>query len=181
MRALVSPSFSADNVRKMGSDVYHVANQLQNKLANEIHNANGSVELNMCEVAAPATLDVIGRVAFGHDFNAVGGAAEGLKITQGWKEQNEMGQEQAGFTALLVLRLFPWITSLPLEAIQAQGAVAQRIREIAKGIVAGGQIDEKGGKDLMSILRTLNSRFGLSLLTMILSPRQCSPGPCQTC
>ena len=155
MRALVAPAFNAENVRRMGPEIYHVANSLQNKLSTEIFNGGGSVEVNACELMAPATLDVIGRVAFGHDFNATNGATEGLKITQGWKEQNEMGQEQAGFTALLVLRLFPWITSLPLEAIQAQGAVAQRIREIAKDIVARGQIDEKGGKDLMSILRTL--------------------------
>lgn len=154
MRALVAPAFSADNVRKMGSDVYHVANQLQAKLATEVQNANGSIEVNVCELAAPATLDVIARVAFGHDFNTVGDSPEGSKILQGWKEQNEMGQEPSGFTALLVLRLFPWITSLPLEAIQAQGAVAQRIREIAKAIIAGGEVDEKGGKDLMSILRT---------------------------
>jgi cytochrome P450 len=155
MRSLVAPAFNAENVRKMGSDLYHVASNLHSKLASEVLNGGGSVEVNAVELMAPATLDVIARVAFGHDFNTINGAAEGVKITKGWKEQNELGQEQAGFTALLVLRLFPWITSLPLEAIQAQGAVAERIREIAKGIVAGGQVDEKGGKDLMSILRKL--------------------------
>ncbi|KIM28766.1 hypothetical protein M408DRAFT_329219 [Serendipita vermifera MAFF 305830] len=158
MRALVAPAFSADNVRKMGSDIYTVANRLQAKLSTDVENAGGSVELNVCELAAPATLDVIGRVGFGHDFNAVSGeASEGMKITQTWREQNELGQEPAGFTALLVLRLFPWITSLPLEAIKAQGAVAERIREIAKDILAQGQVDEKGGKDLMSILLRANA------------------------
>ncbi|KAG8861654.1 hypothetical protein FRC20_011448 [Serendipita sp. 405] len=158
MRALVAPAFSADNVRKMGSDIYQVAHSLQNKLSNEIMGNGGSSVVNAFELTAPATLDVIGRVAFGHDFNTIGNSAEGIKITTGWKEQNEMGQEQAGFTALLVLRLFPWITSLPLEAIQAQGAVANRIRELAKGIVSNGEIDEKGGKDLMSILLRANGQ-----------------------
>ena len=149
---MVSPAFSADNVRKMGAEIYHVANALANKLSTQVLNNNGSVIVDATELAAPATLDVIGRVALGHDFGAVSGSAEGVKITQSWRAQNQMGQEPDGFTALLVLRLFPWITSLPLEAIKAQGAVAERIRELAKAIVANGQI-EKGGKDLMSILR----------------------------
>jgi len=172
MRGLVAPAFTAENVRKMSSDIYHVANNLQNKLATEILNNGGSLVVNACELMAPATLDVIGRVAFGHDFNATNNAPEGLKITHTWKEQNEMGQEQAGFTAMLVLRLFPWITSLPLEAIQAQGAVAQRIREIAKGLVSAGQVDEKGGKDLMSILRKLIPTFSLMFGPMDLTLSQ---------
>lgn len=178
MRSLVAPAFSPENVRKMGSEIYHVAQAVQTKLMDEINNAGGSVVENVFELTAPATLDVIGRVGFGHDFNTVGGSAEGLKITSGWKEQNEMGQEQAGFTALLVLRLFPWITSLPLEAIQAQGAVANRIREIAKDIVASGTVDEKGGKDLMSILRKFlvtNSEMNSNI---IFSPCEQPPGSC---
>ncbi|CAG7846127.1 SubName: Full=Related to cytochrome P450 {ECO:0000313/EMBL:CCA66807.1} [Serendipita indica DSM 11827] len=156
MRAMIAPAFSVENVRKMGGDIYHVANTLSNKLSNDILSNNGSVVVDATELAAPATLDVIGRVALGHDFGAVNGSAEGVKITQSWRAQNQMGQEADGFTAMLVLRLFPWITSLPLEAIKAQGAVAERIREIAKAIVSNGQI-EKGGKDLMSILLRANA------------------------
>jgi len=70
-----------------------------------------------------------------------------------------MGCEHSAFTAMLVLRLFPWITSLPLEAIQAQGAVADTIRKLARDIVANSQIDEKGkGKDLMSLMLKANAR-----------------------
>lgn len=59
-----------------------------------------------------------------------------------------------------MLRLFPWITSLPLEAIKAQGAVADTIRRLAKEIVATSQIDNKdAGKDLMTLMRTLNGIF----------------------
>lgn len=175
MRALVSPAFSVDNVRRMGTQIYHVANNLTSRLSNTILTSGGSTEINVFEFAAPATLDVIGRVGFGHDFDAVNENPQGVKIVNGWREQNEMGQEPAGFTALLVLRLFPWITSLPLEAIQAQGAVANSIRKMAKEIVAGGQIDEKGGKDLMSLLRTYLKLAAslLSLLNYRYSPRQC--------
>jgi cytochrome P450 len=163
MRGMVAPAFSADNVRNMSPDVYHVANAFQNRVASEVNNAGGSITVNAFELVAPVTLDVIGRVAFGHDFNAVHGNKEAVKITDTWREQNQIGQEQAGFTALLVLRLFPWITSLPLEAIKAQGAVAERVRQLAREIVANGQVDEKGGKDLMSILRTFFYSFFLSI------------------
>lgn len=161
----------------MGGDMCHVANQLQARLQNKIINSGGgSIVDDVFEFAAPATLDVIGRVAFGHDFGTVNGSEEGNKIVKSWRTQNEMGQEQAGFTALLVLRLFPWITSLPLEALKAQGAVAERIREIAKGIVAAGQIDERGGKDLMSILREYRSMaMGRAGTNCMCSPRQSSP------
>ena len=58
----------------------------------------------------------------------------------------------------LPLRLFPWITSLPLKAIQAQGAVADTIRKFAKDIVANSQIDNKvNGKDLMSRMLQANA------------------------
>jgi cytochrome P450 len=152
MRALVAPAFSADNVRRMEPQIRQVVAKLQDRITNEIHNAGGSTVVNAFETTAPATLDVIGTVAFGHDFNAIG-HGEGETIAQGWKKQNEMGQEEAGFTALLVLRLFPWISSLPLEAIKAQGAVASHIRGLAKDIVEQSMGDTKDGKDLMSILR----------------------------
>ena len=160
MRGLVAPAFSADNVRAMHTDIYHVSTALQTRIANEIH-ASGkrSIELNIIEYTARATMDIIGRVAFGHDFNAVGDSPDALKIADSWRAQNEMGCEHAAFTAMLVLRLFPWITSLPLEAIKAQGAVADTIRKLARDIVANSEIDDKGkGKDLMSLMLKANAR-----------------------
>ena len=159
MRSLIAPAFSSDNVRTMHSDVYHVSSALQTRIANEIH-ASGkpSLQLNILDYTARATLDVIGRVAFGHDFNAVGDAPDAIKIINTVRAQNEMACENSAFTALLILRLFPWITSLPLKAIQAQSAVADTVRKLAKNIVANGQIDSKGnGKDFMSLMLQANA------------------------
>ena len=159
MRGLIAPAFSPDNVRAMHADVYHVSSALQTRIANEI-NASGesSLQLNILDYTARATLDVIGRVAFGHDFNAVGDAPDAIKIINTMRAHNEMGCEHSAFTALLILRLFPWITSLPLKAIQIQSAVADTVRKLAKGIVANGQIDNKGsGKDLMSLMLQANA------------------------
>ncbi len=159
MRSLIAPAFSSDNVRAMHADVYYVSSALQTRIANEIH-ASGkfSLQLNILDYTARATLDIIGRVAFGHDFNSIGDAPDANKITNSLRAHNEMGCEDSAFTALIILRLFPWIASLPLKAIQAQSAVADTVRKLARDIVASGQIDNKGnGKDLMSLMLQANA------------------------
>ena len=159
MRGLIAPAFSSDNVRAMHADIYYVCSALQTRIANEIHaSGKSSLQLNILDYTARATLDIIGRVAFGHDFNAVGDAPDAIKIINTFRSQNNMSCEHSAFTALLVLRMFPWITSLPLRAIQAQGAVADTVRKLAKNIVANSQIDHKGsGNDLLFLLLQANA------------------------
>ena len=160
MRSLIAPAFSSDNVRAMHSDIYYVCSALQTRIANEIHaSGKSSLQVNIADYTARATLDIIGRVAFGHDFNAVGDAPDAVKIINTFRTQSNMSCEHSTFTALLVLRLFPWITSLPLKAIQAQGAVADTVRKLAKDIFVNSQVDNKGsGNDLMSLLLKANAR-----------------------
>ena len=159
MRSLIAPAFSPDNVRTMHADVYHVSSALQTRIANEIYASGKSfLQLNILDYTTRVTLDIIGRVAFGHDFDAVGDAPDAVKITNILRTQNEMSCERSAFTGLLILRLFPWITSLPLKAIQVQGAVADTIRTFAKDIVVNGQIENKvNGKDLMSRMLQANA------------------------
>ena len=159
MRSLIAPAFSSDNVRAMHADIYYVCSTLQTRIENEIHaSGKSSLQVNILDYTARATLDIIGRVAFGHDFNAVGDAPDAIKIINSFRTQTDMSYEHSAFIALLVLRLFPWITSLPLKAIQAQGAVADTIRKLAKDIVANSQVDNKGsGNDLMSLLLKANA------------------------
>ena len=106
MRGLIAPAFSSDNVRGMHTDIYHVATALQTRIINEIHASDGSsVQVNIVDYTARATMDIIGRVAFGHDFNAVGDAPDAKKIAKLWRAQNEMSCEHSAFIAMLVLRL----------------------------------------------------------------------------
>ena len=159
MRSLIAPAFSSDNVRAMHTDVYYVCSALQTRIANEIHaSRESSLQVNILDYTARATLDIIGRVAFGHDFNAVGDAPDAMKIIKAFRTHSDMSCKHSTFSALLVLRLFPWITSLPLKAIQAQGAVADTVRKLAKDIVANSHVDNKGnGNDLMSLLLKANA------------------------
>jgi len=159
MRGLIAPAFSADNVRAMDTDIYHVATALQTRIANEINaSSTSSICVNILDYTARATMDIIGRVAFGHDFNAVGDAPDAIKITNLWRAQSEMAREHSAFIAMLVLGLFPSITSLPLPALQAQATVTNTIRNLAKDIVGNSQVGNKGnGKDLLSLLLKANT------------------------
>ena len=159
MRNLIAPAFSSDNVRAMQADIYYVCSALQTRIENEIHaSGKSSLQVNVLDYTARATLDIIGRVALGHDFNAVGDDPDAIKIINTFRTQSNTSCEHSAFTALLVLRLFPWITSLPLKAIQAQGAVADTVRKLAKDIVDNSHVDNKtSGNDLMSLLLKANA------------------------
>ena len=159
MRSLIAPAFSSDNVREMHTDIYHVATALQTRIANKIHASSmSSICVNIIDYTTRVTMDIISRVAFGHDFNAVGDAPNAIKITNLWRAHSEMAREHSAFIAMLVLGLFPSITSLPLPALQAQATVTNTIRDLAKDIVANSQVDNKGnGKDLLSLLLKANT------------------------
>ena len=160
MRSVVAPAFSSDNIREMHADIYLVATALQTRIENEIHASDkSSIQVNILDYTSRATMDIIGRVAFGHDFNAVGDAPDVIEIARLWRTQNEMSCKHSAFISTLVLRLFPSITSLPLPNFQAQVAVSDTIRNLAKDMVANSQVDNKGsGKDLMSLLLQANAR-----------------------
>jgi len=65
MRGLIAPAFSSDNVREMHTDIYHVATALQTRITNEIHaSGESSLQLNILDYTARATMDIIGRVAW---------------------------------------------------------------------------------------------------------------------
>lgn len=98
------------------------------------------------------SLDVIGRVAFGHDFQQ-GQSPEALSIMEGWRNQANLGMVWDGFVSLLTLRQFPWIGQLPLPAIKAQADIKNTIKPLARKLIDRGVSDIESGRDLLSILR----------------------------
>ena len=157
--AVSSLSRSRQTMSARCTDIYHVSTTLQMRIANKIHaSGKGSIKLDIIEYTPRATMDIIVCITFGDDFNAVGDAPDALKIADTWRAQNEMVCKHAAFMTICVLSLSPWITSLPPEAIQAQGAVANTIRELARNIIASSEIDKKGkGKDLMYLMLKANA------------------------
>jgi hypothetical protein len=90
-------------------------------------------------------------VAFGHDFEQ-GQGPEGILIMDAWRKQANLGMEWGGFLALLMLRQFPFIGKLPLPAIEAQSAIKNTIKPLARRLVEQGVEDLQRGRDLLSIL-----------------------------
>lgn len=84
------------------------------------------------------SLDIIGRVAFGHDFGS-GESSEAKAMSDSWHQDavlgmcyylcaNDMvlitptflGRTFAGFLAPILIGAFPWINNLPIPALQAE-------------------------------------------------------------
>ena len=104
-------------------------------------------------------LDIIGRVAFGHDFKA-GTSTEAREIRAAWEGHVNTGLGFGGFVAMLVMRAVPFITllltKLPLEAIRAGGRIREITMKLSMRLIESGSVSEKG-RDIMSILSAFSS------------------------
>lgn len=100
------------------------------------------------------SLDIIGRVAFGHDFGS-GESAEAKEIASAWHNHVNMGLTYSGFIAPLLVRTFPWIVKLPIPALQAQGTTKMIVDRLTKRIIEKGVVNEKG-RDILSLLMMAN-------------------------
>lgn len=103
-----------------------------------------------------SSLDVIGRVAFAHDFQA-GQSPEARSVMDGWRDQANLGMTFDGFLALLLLRQFPAIGRLPLPSIKAQSNIKNIIKPLANKLIERGVSDIDQGRDLLSILLRANA------------------------
>ena len=115
-------------------------------------------------------LDIIGRVAFGHDFRA-GQSVEAKEIHTSWTGHVNTGLGFGGFVAMLVMRAVPFITllltKLPVESIRAGGRIREITTKLSMRLLDSGIVNEKG-RDIMSILVKSEKREG----SKGLSPQQ---------
>jgi len=151
MRSIVSPALTLASVRNMNGIIWDIANAFQAKLAAHIAttDSQGAI-IDLTYWMAVVTLEVIGRAGLNHDFG-LGESKEAKLIIQGWHEQASAGLQPAGFVALVVLRTFPYITSLPVEAMQKQGETKQIVQKLARELVASSSSLE-GNTDILSLL-----------------------------
>lgn len=113
-------------------------------------------------------LDVIGRVAFGHDFQS-GESQDSIDIRGSWHRAVKFGLTFSGFVAPLVLRTFPLLTNLLLTT---QGQVKKLVSKISIGIIERGHSnDEK--RDVLSLLLQANEKFGENLTTQQIVDNVC--------
>ena len=157
MRSIVAPAFTHENVRNMNDDIWTIAATLQAKLISHIQNCSpeeandrGFVLVDLTHWSAIAALDVIGRCGFNYDFQC-GESEESKSILNHWRTQVSAGMDTSAFIGLVILRTFPFITSLPIPAIQAQGEIKTTVQKLAGHIMRSDNLQRNN--DVLSLLR----------------------------
>jgi len=160
MRSIVSPALTLASVRNMNEAIWDITNSFQTKLTAHVTKTKidgqgrPSAVIDLTYWMAVVTLEVIGRVCFKHDFG-LGDSEESKLIIQSWHDQASAGLQPSGFVALVVLRTFPFITSLPVEAMQKQGETKQIVQKLARELVASSSLE--GNTDILSLLGVYDS------------------------
>ncbi|KAJ3820355.1 cytochrome P450 [Lentinula raphanica] len=126
-RKLLAPAFTSNAVKAMSDDIFACADKMIHKLRAELNSSTSgtNVVVDVAPMFSTCTLDIIGRVAFGHDFGS-GDSTEAKEISSAWHEDVLMAHTFVGFLAPRLINLFPWITSLPIPVLPAE-SVSKRI------------------------------------------------------
>ncbi|KAG9009837.1 hypothetical protein FRB94_013549 [Tulasnella sp. JGI-2019a] len=168
-RTTLGPVFTHSKVKQTEPEVRDASDRLVNLLKEYISNNNESkddtIEINALDWCSRATLQVIGSVGFGHDFQ-LGETEDAKAIAESFREIVNTGMTFSGFIAPLIIRTFPFITELPVKEIQAQGDVKLIVKRLARGIVEEKRkrkdVEDKG-KDLLSTLLRMQEVDGEQL------------------
>lgn len=112
-------------------------------------------ELTYTAYHAYISLDIIGRVAFGHDFKS-GQSTEAKQIRASWEGHVNGGITFGAFIAMLVIRACPSIFLLPLPAIKAGGRIKEIVTKLSTRLVERGTFSDRG-RDILSILMKAES------------------------
>ncbi|KAH0830184.1 cytochrome P450 [Lanmaoa asiatica] len=164
MRALVAPPLSPEALRAGTPNVYVAAENLADNLETHILEHDGRCEISIVDWVNQATLEAIGRLGFGHDFEG-GRSDDARKILAAWRSMAYMGISTTGFYVLVMLRRFPLLNHLPLKALRLQGDVRNTIHQgIAKELLRRNQVADQGikGNDLLSRLTSAHSLGSIS-------------------
>ncbi len=96
-------------------------------------------------------LDIIGRVAFGHDFRS-GESQEAIDIAASWHKDVLFGRTMPGFLMPIIMSAFPWISKFPI--FKTDGVAKQAALRLAGEFLRQNQthLENGDGKDILSIL-----------------------------
>ncbi|KDQ07704.1 hypothetical protein BOTBODRAFT_648039 [Botryobasidium botryosum FD-172 SS1] len=158
MRSTLNGVFGPERLKDMYEDVKACSDRMTSALVNYVTSHGGDTVVQIPEWSTNVTLDVIGRVGFGHDFGC-GETLEAKTLSKAWTEMVELNMSKAGKKAPIVLRAFPIINLLPIPALRAQGAINSIIRVLGERLFVKEEQDPKSvtGKDLLSTLSKLCS------------------------
>ncbi|EKM50918.1 uncharacterized protein PHACADRAFT_128546 [Phanerochaete carnosa HHB-10118-sp] len=167
MRHLISPSLSHENMKEMESDVRVAAMQVIDNFTHEVHASNNKKWVNLFDVTGKATLTIIGRVAFLHDFEG-GESEDARKILEARRIGVSPAIKSSSLIMFMLLRRFPILNDLPIPALQVQGlareiiqsGVAHEMIRRNEDVVEG--VDPKSHNDLLSRLLIAHSAGQIS-------------------
>ncbi|KAI0918769.1 hypothetical protein AcV7_006907 [Taiwanofungus camphoratus] len=157
-RRVLATAFSPENLKGMADDISECSEKLESRLTNQVLSRGGGATVNIVELTSSCTLDIIGRVAFGHDFKS-GQSTEAKQIHTSWNGHVNGGLTFGGFIAMLVIRAFPYVTLIPLPAVKAGGRIRQIVIKLSKRLLERGSFKESG-KDILSILMKADKERG---------------------
>ncbi|KAF9019108.1 cytochrome P450 [Hymenopellis radicata] len=156
-RKVLAPALTLASVKRMTDDVILCAENLTARLLKHVLSQGEDACTNISPFVSSCTLDIIGRVAFGHDFR--GGQSEDAKsISESWHDDVLLAHTMmTGFCAPLLISKFPWIQKLPIAALRNEG-VAKRVairigsQMLRDNATSAGVKTAAEGKDILTIL-----------------------------
>ncbi|KAF9067245.1 cytochrome P450 [Rhodocollybia butyracea] len=164
-RRLLAPAFTSGAVEAMTDDIFSCVDRMTQTLRATLIDSdekNGEI-VDMVPIMSACTLDIIGRVGFGHDFDG-GKSADAKAISDAWHQDVVMSRTFAGLIAPILISAFPWITSLPLPAFR-DSVARQVVQKIAGKLISDNSNNTNvlRGRDILSILLngTQNSKENL--------------------
>ncbi|PBK86383.1 cytochrome P450 [Armillaria gallica] len=146
MRRLARPALTSDNIKAMSLDITEAATRVTKDLVEFVQNAGQKAEVNILDWTGKATLNIVGRVAFLHDFKA-GNSKEAQDILNARKKGVSAIAQYIGFLTLMLLRRFHFLNYFPIAAIQGQGLAKRTIHVgVAKDLIQRSQTLGNEGK-----------------------------------
>ncbi|KAL6303021.1 cytochrome P450 [Sparassis latifolia] len=165
-RRLLAPAFSIDRKDELtmsaARDVSHAPHnatlQLESRLMNLVLAHDGGATVNIADHISTCTLDIIGRVRFGHDFRS-GQSAKAKEIRAVWERQVNESNTFKAFIGSLLLCTFPILTSLPLPIMKEVRCTREIMSELVMHLLRHEYFSDKG-RDILSILMCVGNKDG---------------------
>lgn len=153
----------------MEEDIKGCSDRMVAKLRDQIVSLPASSEPPVIDAlpwTSRATLDVIGVVGFGYDFQC-GDSPAARIISQTWSAQSMLMTQFPAFVGMKLLQAFPILNKAPFEALKAQERMRDMIKDLARNVYweqkGSRSGEEKEGRDLLSRLMRMKDTHGMDL------------------
>ncbi|KAJ7580834.1 cytochrome P450 [Mycena floridula] len=131
MKQLFGPALTQEVVRDGSQNVLDAAENYRGFLEEYVNKNDPSgqgVDISISEWTLKATLEVIGRFGFGHDFGK-GRSPDAQGILTAWRGMTSMITNARNFEVVMLFRNLPFVDSIPIKALRSYGNVRLSIHD----------------------------------------------------